>query len=979
MADIIEQRITPEKPRIIDHQEVKVYVPTVSANQKGIASFDNEDFIIDNKGKVSARNSIRVQRQYADPLHNPQQMAEIGIPGKQNENSVSLVKLLDIEFEHVEAGEYGFDPRSEKGVLRLNRTKLSKEGLNKPSLVLLNEDDFLQIVMPVTGYTRSDIKWPTYPFNDAPSNVVEDTERKLGFSMDYRYFGLTDPDGKVVKPLLPRASEWSEALEQEKGFGAVRIDQRVGGYNPWLHFVTRLPANNDPTSTDGLMDLAFREDTLGRYIQNELDFSRIVTNYSPDGDIDILNGYVIPDPKDPYLARKLAYIANFVKPDMTVVSTVDGKEYTNGAQLPFGETYDSETMFQRTLLLLNKEAIGLGRIPNLDPLNWPISNPVREILEILQGGTEFGKKKDEIEYINDIGLTYETSVNPTTVKQRIANLEQAVDGMTQVHAGFLGYITVPEGENVESYLNTNYPVTTPGFDDLTNVFVTNTNTLWGWTEDGWMDTEVNLIRGDEFQYKLNGVIKSIKVVSGQTKAGTEDFKVTFDNSLLELEINIPYVAESKYFHNWLGQLPNGVENFEKGHYKKFWIGTKAQYAAEFIAPPDEDVITMITDDVTNFEGDVVDGTRLENRVNDFASALLSGTQVGRRYVIKPVVGGSGLAPKLQGWGVEEWVPEKFVQIIVDPIFNDGITNIVGQGNEETGILRYNGQSFALVPPGLSTNIDPLLGVSYKGLKETVKDTLSDVILGRTGVRAGSYITLPDLQNNFGNSTNNKPLFNHLLDSGYQVVNYPNWKEGTPGAMTSTAFIQNSISKLWSAILAIDTTNGQQDLKLTTINTKLAKYPDPVINAANGGNYVFTIANTGNPTNMYMTKLSTIIGTTPLSELVNINTWTHGTGGNTVAATAMTAANFASMFAIASQVKYKKGSDNSINNILFWVGTKAQYTSIATKNSNTLYICTDGAIYFGTNLLGERTITTSTVVSEMNATQVQTLLNKLPQV
>ena len=141
----------------------------------------------------------------------------------------------------------------------------------------------------------------------------------------------------------------------------------------------------------------------------------------------------------------------------------------------------------------------------------------------------------------------------------------------------------------------------------------------------------------------------------------------------------------------------------------------------------------------------------------------------------------------------------------------------------------------------------------------------------------------------------------------------------------------------------------------------------------------TIANEGNPTSMTMTKLSSIIGNTPLSERVNINSWTHGTGGNTIDALSMTAANFATMFATASQVKYKSGANNSINNILFWVGTKLQYVSLSSKDPNTLYICIDGAIYFGDNLLGERTITTSTVVSEMDGTQVQTLLNKLPQV
>lgn len=980
MADIIEQRITPDKPRIIDHQEVKVYTPVARSGKKGIASYNPEDFLIDNKGMVSARNSLKTQRQFADPIHDPDKMGNINEPGLENENSVSLAKLLDIEFQHVENGEYGFDPRSTKGVAKLNRRQLSTESFGAPSLVMINEDDFLQITMPITNFTRSYIKWPTYPFNDAPGNVVADTERKLGFSMDARYFSLIHPDSKTVKTFLPRASEFSETLEAESGFGAIRIDQRSGGQNPWLQFVTRLPANNDPLSTDGLMDLAFREDSLRSYLQTELDFSRIVPNYSADATFGALDGKIVNDPKDPNFSRKLAYIANFVQPGKTVTSAIDGLEYTNGVQLPFGEVYDPNTMFQRTLLLLDKEGIGLGRIPNLDPLSWVVSNPVREILEQLQGGTTFAKKKDDAEFISDVGLVYEQSVNPTTVKQRIANLEFAVQGMTSVSVGFLGYITIPDEEDPETYLNDQYPVTTPGFGDLTNLFVTNTNTLWGWTSTGWVDTEVNLIRGDEFQYKLGGILKTLTVLSQDELSGLDDFKMEFNNSLLDLKINIPYVAESKYFHNWKGQLPNGVEDFSRGTtingaYKKLWIGTKEEYELEFTSPPDESIVTMITDDTTNFEGIVVDDTYLETRLNQYTNVIMAGTQVGKRYVIKPVVGGIGQAPGLQGWGIEEYVPERFVQVIVAP----GITNIIGAGDDETGILRYNGQNFALLTPGLNEGMDPLLGIGYKGIHETVEDNLINIPVGRIGIRAGAYITLPDLQHNFGISTNNKPLLNHMIDTSYQVTNYPNWVEGTPGAVSSTATLQNSINKMWGAILNIDTTNGEQDLTIEGMTSKLNKYPDPNISAGGGGNFVLTIPTMGTPTSMSLTNLASVIGENPLSELVNLNQWTHGTGQNTVGPAAMTSVNFANMFASASQVKYISGADGSINNILFWIGTKAQYAAIGSKDASRLYICVDGALYFGTQLIAEKTITTGTVVSEMTAVQVQTLLNKLGQV
>ena len=519
---------------------------------------------------------------------------------------------------------------------------------------------------------------------------------------------------------------------------------------------------------------------------------------------------------------------------------------------------------------------------------------------------------------------------------------------------------------------------------MTNVFVTNTNSLWAWTSTGWEDTGLELIRGDEFQYKLSGVLKTLNVLSQDSIGELNDFQMSFDNSLLNLQINIPYVAEGKYFHNWLGQLPNNVENFERGtttngRYMKLWVGTKEEYLSEFVAPPDGSVVTMINNDTTSFEGTLVDEAQLETRLNTYTGALMAGTQINKRYVIKPKTGGIGQAPNLQGWGIEEWVPERFVQVIVDPLLNGGITNIIGAGDDETGILRYNAQDFALLPPGISDNIDPVLGINYKGIQETVENNLVDVVLGRTGLRAGSYITIPDLQNNFGVITNNKPLLRYLIDTSYQVVNYPNWVEGTPGALSSTGYIQNSISKLWSSLLTIDIKNGEQQIQLNAHNEKLNKYPNPTINVSNSGNYVFTIANSGSPTNMSMTKLSDIIGTNPLSELVNINQWTHGTGNNVIAAQPMTGTNFSSMFAEASKTKYTVGGGSTINNLLFWVGTKAQYAAIGSKSANNLYFCTDGGLYFGNQLIAERTITTSTVVSEMTAPQVQTLLNKLGQV
>ena len=51
MANIIEEVVVPEVPKVIDKQELFVYVPEAADGQKGIASFDSEAFSVIN-GKV---------------------------------------------------------------------------------------------------------------------------------------------------------------------------------------------------------------------------------------------------------------------------------------------------------------------------------------------------------------------------------------------------------------------------------------------------------------------------------------------------------------------------------------------------------------------------------------------------------------------------------------------------------------------------------------------------------------------------------------------------------------------------------------------------------------------------------------------------------------------------------------------------------------------------------------------------------------
>lgn len=977
MADIVEQRLTPNTPRVIDNQEVKVYTPIARTNQKGIASYDPKDFVIDNQGKVSLKNSLEIQRKNANPLVDADKMEHITEAGHEYDNSVSLLKLLDIEFEHVSEGQYGYDPRSKLGVVKLNRRRLSAESLEKPSLVWLDSKDFYQRFvfdenLDLEGF-KSGILWPKYPLDDTTEDVIEDTTRKLGFVMDHLYFDFEE--NKPLKVSYPIASETSELLEKEKGFGLVRIDTRPNGVKPWLKF--------EPRDTDGKKDLVFNEGLMNEYLASNL--VKIVPNY---GNKILTKNVTEYDTEDPNRMRQISYLANFVKPDLSVISRIDGKEYSNGAQLPYGEPYDPDTMVQRTLLLLTKEAIGLDKIPNLDPKAWEVSDPVRTLINILQTGEAssdnlpISKKKDAKEYDLDIGTSYELKDDPKTVKERIANLEAKIKDVSNVSYGFLGYLTIPEGEEVSKYIETYYPVETDGYGDLTHLFVTNTNSLWGWTPTGWINTNLDVLKGDEFQYSKNGVVKSLKVLSQDTLADQEDFITKFNNEVLELKINIPYVNEGKYLHNWVGQLKGGVETFNRGTttnnlYKKLWYGTVEDYNSEFTSGADDSVLAIISGDTLLFNGNPVDEGSLEKRLENFTDQLLSGSEISKLYAIKPNDNLSGLSPLSGGWGLEEIDLSNFLTLNIKP----GVTNMLGAGDENTGILRYNGMDFGLINPN-EIATDDNTGITYKTIRET-PNLLTATALGRSGERRGAYLILSDLQTNFGEKTGNQSLFKWLTDDQYKVINYPDFVPENPGLVASNS-LQTSINKLWNTIINIDTRIFNQKQATESLTSKIGKYPNPAMGAGNKGNYVLSIL-PDNSSTMVMTNLSSLIGEQPLSEQINLMDWKHGTSRVILGGESITSSNLAKNFEEASKVKYvykSEGGSEELLELYFWLGTKASYDNLVTTNvvnSQTLYFCIDGYLYFGRSLICKTGLLTSdiqNIVNQMTKEQVQSLLNKL---
>ena len=57
MANIFQETITPDKPKVLDGERVYVYVPRATLDTPGIASYDKDDFVLNN-GKVHLAKDI---------------------------------------------------------------------------------------------------------------------------------------------------------------------------------------------------------------------------------------------------------------------------------------------------------------------------------------------------------------------------------------------------------------------------------------------------------------------------------------------------------------------------------------------------------------------------------------------------------------------------------------------------------------------------------------------------------------------------------------------------------------------------------------------------------------------------------------------------------------------------------------------------------------------------------------------------------
>lgn len=131
--NIFQKSITPDMPRVLEGEQIYVYVPQATSTNAGIASYKNADFKVDD-GKVSLRWPIQSITQ--GPLANP-----------------SLIKVRDTEFEYTNAN---IDLQYEGNIITSTISEIQikrdlRDAYSKPDLVMLDPNYFPRTIVEKDG------------------------------------------------------------------------------------------------------------------------------------------------------------------------------------------------------------------------------------------------------------------------------------------------------------------------------------------------------------------------------------------------------------------------------------------------------------------------------------------------------------------------------------------------------------------------------------------------------------------------------------------------------------------------------------------------------------------------------------------------------------------------------------------------------------------------------------------------------------
>lgn len=131
--NIFQKAITPDMPRVLEGEQIYVYVPQATSTNAGIASYKNEDFKV-NDGVVSLRWPAKSFTQ--GPLANP-----------------SLIKVQEDEFEYTNT-EVNLDyegSRLTSSTVDVQLKRDLRDAYDRPDLVMLDSNYFPRTIVEKDG------------------------------------------------------------------------------------------------------------------------------------------------------------------------------------------------------------------------------------------------------------------------------------------------------------------------------------------------------------------------------------------------------------------------------------------------------------------------------------------------------------------------------------------------------------------------------------------------------------------------------------------------------------------------------------------------------------------------------------------------------------------------------------------------------------------------------------------------------------
>jgi len=626
----IERQIIPELPKVIDNEQINVYVPIASATKAGFAKFDVKDFLIDDKGKVRLKYPAKDLVKDADALLEP-----------------SLVKLLDSEFKYTFANkEYPYV-----------ELELIREGLDagiKPQLVMLDVNDFekrdydadqLELDPTYNGGTG----YNYYRIARRDPYVSPTIMRIDSNQFDYQVSG--DAKLRVKYPYAYVGETTFNTETPSEGFGLVR--PRLD----WFKF------NTD--SGDDYGTMYFDEDKLLNFLNDPS------TNPSLP---DVLPIYGAVRDLQPWENKDLYYTED----NLTRPQAIRDLDTSVTGATPSG----------KIRLELTKEAIGLNKLANKYFSDWTYEDFGSVMKEYFN--SQFANKLNEADWNAKFG----DYTKPVTPYEWLTYLEQEVQSIK-------GLNELPDGSHT-------HPV------DLTRYSRVAANTL-AISINTDAQAGATTANGD-FLVKL-----------------TPDYEA--DTPLNFTRLDIPYVPESQYLHNWKGQP--SVGNFTKGTFVRYWVGTKQDLADDFGGIVPDDVIVNITDDYVCMDDEVYTKSETYKIITDEITAerrrgwANNGTlEAGVNYVLK--------APED---GAEASVVPFDTETILAPYTKKTLIN-AGDGllrESDTEFYTINGKRILTINAdgalGLSTDIaDTSIPIMYTGSELLVKPTVnpSSLLLYKNG-------------------------------------------------------------------------------------------------------------------------------------------------------------------------------------------------------------------------------------------------------